>query len=88
MKEEKMGRIKGDKEGESWSRSTTEVLKDTEKEEREMCMPPSVMTKNTSTIRKDTILSHPAQPQYRHSGLPRSRTPPLHVRRRQCFPIA
>jgi hypothetical protein len=39
MKEEKMGRMKGDKEGESWSRSTTEVLKDTEKEEREMCMP-------------------------------------------------
>jgi hypothetical protein len=58
MTEEKMGRTKGDEEGESWSRSTTEVLKETEKEEREMYMPPSPAKKNTATIKKDAIVSH------------------------------
>jgi hypothetical protein len=74
MKEEKMGRTKGDEEGESWSRSTTEVLKETEKEEREMYMPPSPAKNNTATIRKDTIVSHQAL--HRHSGPPRARTTP------------
>jgi hypothetical protein len=40
------------------SRSTTEVLKDTEKEESKMYMPPSVSKKNTAPNKKETIVSH------------------------------
>jgi hypothetical protein len=78
--------MKGDEGGESWSWSTTEMLKDTEKEEREMCMPPSVVTKHTSTIRKDTVVSHLTQSQRIHGGPPRVQTPPLHLRRRRHRP--